>query len=284
MLDLRRSLAASTPLCLLSALLLTGCPETTTPVMDAGPQLPLDAGREPDAGAGDDAGPQLPLDAGPVDDAGLPMDSGSGGEDAGSNDDAGPASDAGSDGGPMADAGPDDCMDRAEIPDRPTAPVCSPCRPVGIAPGTGGAGGGGGGPTCVDDSDCTEGDNGRCSFMRFGTACTYDQCFVDSDCATDQVCACDGGSSGENRCISANCQTNADCQAGYECTSTLGSCGNYTPPVGYYCHMPGDACLTDEQCQMIDAGPFGFGGATCRYLSDGDGTMSWQCSSLECAG
>jgi len=153
------------------------------------------------------------------------------------------------------------CVDPPAGESRPVAWECSDCR----LPGAGGSRG-----ECATDADCTAGDNGRCNPARIGGMCSYDECFKDEDCADTELCACDGGFGGGNACIEAACRVDADCGA-YDCSPTLGSCGHYFPPVGYYCHTATDACYSDADCA----------GGYCAY----DPTSgAWACSTAECVG
>ncbi len=148
---------------------------------------------------------------------------------------------------------------------RPVPLTCNSCRPAVDA--------GGGFPegTCGSDADCCDGDNGRCVWGRGGPFCSYDSCFQDSDCASDELCACDGARHGGNACIEAGCHVDSEC-GDYKCMPSLGGCGHYFPPVGYYCHTPDDECYTDDDCTVGD----------CRYFETP--TPHWACSDSECLG
>lgn len=178
--------------------------------------------------------------------------------DTGSPTDGGLASDTGS----TTDMGTVACEDPPAGPSRPVPVECKPCR----LPGPGMIMGG----LCAEDSDCTEGDNGRCGYSRIGGQCSYDECFSDNDCMPNQVCACDGGYGGGNACIDANCHVDSDC-AGRACAPSLGDCGHYFPPVGYYCHTAADTCNTDADCP----------GGYCAYMP---ALGHWTCSMAECVG
>lgn len=127
---------------------------------------------------------------------------------------------------------------------------------------------------CAAHDDCTDGDNGRCLQMRFGYVCTYDECFVDSDCASN-VCQCNGGfGSDANICMrQGNCLVDADCGPGNFCSPTFGDCGSYLGTVGYYCHTEQDECVNDSDCPGA--------GWYCRYDRVGE---RWSCSDAQCAG
>ena len=132
---------------------------------------------------------------------------------------------------------------------------------------------------CTTHAECIAGINGRCGGNGHdGYYCTYDLCFADADCG-GFVCECEGGFRADNNvCLSqGNCLSDADCDggAGY-CSPTLGSCGNYSGTVGYYCHTPEDECSDDTDCG--DGAP---GGAYCAYNTV---VGKWMCSSSQCAG
>jgi len=125
---------------------------------------------------------------------------------------------------------------------------------------------------CETHADCTEGENGRCTNLGRWIACTYDDCFEDSDCG-DTACICDGGSGASNACMGGNCQTDADCGPGGWCSPSYGECGDYSGVVAYYCHTPEDECVNDSDC----GGP----GSYCWF----DPTVAhWACSNSHCAG
>ena len=117
---------------------------------------------------------------------------------------------------------------------------------------------------CKNDSDCTNGEDGRCVAIPPGPApncgCTYDACFSDGDCSANGVCACSGAYSG-NACIPGNCHVDADCGVGGYCSPSFHDCGFL---VAYQCHTSKDQCVNDADC-----GPYG-----CAY----DPTMAvWAC-------
>lgn len=159
-----------------------------------------------------------------------------------------------------------DQEDPSAGPTRPVAVACNVCRPAVDASGGEGFPGG-----CGADADCCDGDNGRCVWGRGGPFCSYDRCFEDSDCEEDQLCACNGARDGGNACIEAGCHTDQEC-GDYKCTPSLGSCGHYSPPVGYYCHTAADDCQSDDDCEVGD----------CRYFELPQ--PHWACSDLECLG
>lgn len=130
--------------------------------------------------------------------------------------------------------------------------------------------------SCSQDSDCTNGDNGRCgqSAAPFrDSLCSYDECFSDTDCSGNAPCECRAASSSAaaNTCLSAgNCRIDADCGAGGYCSPSVPldfcfcpspalcgpddscspgpcSCGDSCGH-GYFCHTRADTCLDDSDC------------------------------------
>jgi hypothetical protein len=130
---------------------------------------------------------------------------------------------------------------------------------------------------CTKNADCTAGENGRCvGNGHSGYQCSYDTCFSDADCGA-AVCAC-ATSDGANHCLTANCHVDTDCPSiggnvtGF-CSPSLGSCGNYSGTVGYFCHTADDECTNDADC--------GGASAYCQY----ERTIGhWRCSTTQCAG
>lgn len=162
----------------------------------------------------------------------------SGARDAGLAD-AGPDSSM-ADSGPVTSADGGSCTDPAPPADRTVAVACAACRPVTPEPG-------GGSGACATHADCTAGVNGRCSLGMIGAFCSYDDCFVDSDCASGQVCSCDGAYfSGANVCVSANCRVSSDCTSG-RCSPSYG-CLEGGGPEGWYCRTAADTCTADTDC------------------------------------
>ena len=131
---------------------------------------------------------------------------------------------------------------------------------------------------CTAHADCKEGENGRCEIGNWWDdylKCTYDLCFKDGDCEAGKICQCGGDAA--NRCYAeGNCRTDADCGRNGYCSPTLGSCGHYSGPVGYYCHTPDDECVNDADC----ADQFEYGG----YCAYNKVSGHWSCSDAECDG
>jgi len=176
---------------------------------------------------------------------------------------------------------------------RPTDTPCSTTRPPGINQPSTDAGSV---VYCTSDSQCTAtdaGTNGRCTPpMANGTpGCTYDQCTIDTQCASGAICTC-GGPSGSGRfpnsCLASECRVDSDCGEGGYCSPSYdpGGCGAYGGVVGYFCHRAADQCTTDEctndsDCPEADAGSVSFGTPFCGW----DGTTSrWVCSTAGCSG
>jgi hypothetical protein len=182
------------------------------------------------------------------------------------------------DGGPRVDG----CASLpAPTNHRSTALACSTTRPPGIhvhADGGLSSDGGTGGP-CTADSQCTSGDNARCTPSEHNgfATCESDACSTDGDCGKGGVCACGlPASTGRypNVCLSGNCRVDSDCGCGY-CSPTYGtSCGAYGGVIGYYCHTPEDECTNDDQC--TEGGP-----GYCGYQPT---TKRWTCFYSFCAG
>jgi hypothetical protein len=204
------------------------------------------------------------------DDAATGTDGG-GGVDAASEGDAGTMSDGGTDAATLrndanVDAAREDggmCVDGLPDPHRPVAGQCLACRPASGTTSTTGM--------CHSDADCvdaTMGTNGRCTYGRIGTFCSYDTCFADGDCATDEVCLCDAQNGGGNTCVPADCHVDADCGGGLGCSPTFGTCGHYSGFVGYRCHTAADTCTIDADCPAP---------AYCAY---DEITAHWACSGI----
>lgn len=137
---------------------------------------------------------------------------------------------------------------------------------------------------CQADTQCTMGTNGRCvGNGHDGCRCNYDVCRTDSECNLGGPCECrlaSRGASGANTCLPGNCRVDADCGAGGFCSPTLGSCGDYTGTVGYYCHTANDQCTDDSDCAGFDAGFVGQR-PYCMYSRE---TSRWVCSNAGCVG
>jgi hypothetical protein len=161
--------------------------------------------------------------------------------------DLGPAPAAGSGGvGGAAGAGGaagTPAAPRVPVAHRPTATSCpvmeppaspSPCGMIGTG-------------SCKTDSECSDGEDGRCvlSLPSANCSCTYDACFADPDCPGGGVCACSGSYSG-NACVSGNCHVDADCGVGGYCSPVIAACSGAV--IGYQCHSQQDACVIDADC------------------------------------
>ncbi len=166
---------------------------------------------------------------------------------------------------------------------RETAMTCDDTRSPGItdagAPADSGAPDSGLPGQCNQDSDCTQGKNGRCGYSRIGLQCSYDTCNADVDCANGGVCMCRTSPMDNNHCVGgANagaCRVDADCGPKGACSPSLGSCGNYGGVQGYYCHTSNDTCTDDSECN--NSGMMGY----CMFETM---VKKWQCSYAFCAG
>lgn len=179
-------------------------------------------------------------------DAGSSSDAAANG-DAIANGDAAASGDAISSGGGGACAGV-----RIPAHHRPTASSCpvarapsntTTCCPDASYPGQW---------QCSQDSDCTAGKNGRCLSNPgpAGTHCSYDECFVDSDCPGNVPCNC---RTSPDSYAPNLCATGSDCRIDSDC----GPCGFCspspdapypTPYVPYFCHTPADTCIDNSDC------------------------------------
>jgi hypothetical protein len=159
----------------------------------------------------------------------------------------------------------------------PVPDLCPRCRAACIDYGKGPLCAVSYGPGCLADSECTEGDQGRCWDNRGVAFCTYDTCYSDATCSSGGPCACEGesGSPG-NTCLPGNCQTDTDCGASGYCSPTLGGCGNYGGVIGYYCHTAADSCVDDTECTDPTRGS-----GYCMYSPE---VGHWSCGYGQCVG
>jgi hypothetical protein len=131
--------------------------------------------------------------------------------------------------------------------------------------------------TCLADTDCDAGTNGRCMHPDLTpaicvVACSYDGCFSDSDCPAGQPCACRASStdSTANACVSGSqCRIDSDCGSGGYCSPSPGY-GDFHCGMAYFCHTSSDTCIDDSDCDS----------AHCQF----DSTAShWACGGPGCA-
>jgi hypothetical protein len=127
---------------------------------------------------------------------------------------------------------------------------------------------------CVSDADCSDGPNGRCDFDSGAARCTYDACFSDAECDSGP-CSC-GVKGAPNLCLGGNCQVDAQCGKGSYCSPSLGSCGNYSGVVAYWCRTPEDTCVEDSECVNPEVG-----GGYCAYYPE---VGHWACQYNHCVG
>jgi len=130
------------------------------------------------------------------------------------------------------------------------------------------------GITCTKDADCTDGKNGRCIPHNepCDTACSYDECLTDSDCALGPcLCRTNGADITQNKCLGGTCKTDADCGCGY--------CSLSAVPIGHGCHVeyPTYTCHTaSDEC--TDPSDCADGIVTyCAYGASG--AEHWACGS-----
>jgi hypothetical protein len=143
------------------------------------------------------------------------------------------------------------------------------------------------GNPCAADSDCTAGQDGVCvcapdpvapasgsgpGVLYTVTACSYDECFVDSDCGPRVPCECrdTGIADSPNVCLSAsNCALDSDCPPPGFCSPS--PVPGESPSIGFFCHTAGDTCADDGDCQSPSPGLFV---STCRFdMTSG----AWRC-------
>ncbi|HEY2404917.1 MAG TPA: hypothetical protein VGI10_02895 [Polyangiaceae bacterium] len=99
---------------------------------------------------------------------------------------------------------------------------------------------------CRQDSDCTQGTNGRCGIPEpiAGVWCTYDGCASDDDCPNATPCHCRSSAASweaDYCATNSNCRIDADCGPG-------GYCSPSYCDLSYHCHSPADACTDDSDC------------------------------------
>jgi hypothetical protein len=196
----------------------------------------------------------------------------------------------------MVEAGPSSMSD-ADVPlnHRP-APACCPAQRGPAPPGQPFP------PTCKSDSDCTAGPNGRC-FPFQGLigpgGCSYDECFVDSQCGSKIPCLCRTSSTDDtaNQCdVKGNCAVDSDCGQGGYCSPSpqIGQYGPYQTTVNtcwgsrpYFCHTASDQCNNDSDCASLDAGtnlgnprpPWASPPWACAYNTQ---DSRWECTMAVC--
>jgi hypothetical protein len=197
-----------------------------------------------------------------------------------------PYEDPGDGGAQDAGATPISWDGRAPLDHRASAAACPRVREagVGLSCPDSGAGPLPGNP-CAVDSDCTAGSDGVClcipdlvpppsgngpGLLYTETACSYDQCFVDSDCGPRIPCDCRDPNifGAPNVCLSmSNCAVDSDCAWPAFCAlSTVTG----TPSIAFFCHTSNDTCIDDSDCP-VPGGPFD---AQCRF----DATSAiWRC-------
>jgi len=134
---------------------------------------------------------------------------------------------------------------------------------------------------CTYDSDCIDGQNGRCITKGALTLCNYDACFTNDDCADAGAdvsdCSCrDSAGYGANSCVPANCRQDSDCGTCGFCSPVTGGCGDIIGVVGYFCHTAQDECLNDSDCNRADP--------SLHCIFDSVKANRWICGPLDCTG
>jgi hypothetical protein len=166
---------------------------------------------------------------------------------------------------------------------RAASSVC----PEERAPGSGNVVG-----ECTQDSECTDGRNGRCISPNVlgplgQSACSYDDCGSDADCAANEPCRCreSEDSNSANVClVGSGCQVDADCGPGGYCSPSRFDIDSsvYSPAVigdgmsrsGYFCHTPDDFCVNDSDCDTSNCLPEAdCAGMACIFSSE----ERWDC-------
>jgi hypothetical protein len=173
-----------------------------------------------------------------------------------------------------ADGGGSACG-RVPMQHRSQEKTCDHERPPGVASGP--ADPIPAGESCVSDSQCTHGENGRCNpAINDDQHCTYDDCFADKDCkAGPCVCGETDWNADANVCLMGNCHTDADCGAHGYCSPSFGECGPYLGVVAYYCHTCDDDCVDDADCYPDQRGDY------CLY---NPAVARWVCGEAQCEG
>lgn len=112
---------------------------------------------------------------------------------------------------------------------------------------------------CTMDSDCTTGVNGRCGqwIPPPVLGCSYDECFLDSDCG-GAPCECrpSSSSSAPNVCVKGgNCTVDSDCGPGGYCSPSVLS-ALCTCPSETLCGDAGGGCYEgSSSAQGTPPGP-----------------------------
>lgn len=194
----------------------------------------------------------------------------------------GPGGSSGGDAATTASGGSSAGLSPVPTDHRSEAVACSQERAPGSASVVG---------DCTEDSECTDGMNGRCISPNVvgplgRSGCSYDTCFGDSDCRA-KPCRCrqSATSSAPNYCLTdSNCQLDSDCGPGGFCSPSLlnvdssiagtASSGSGLAAFGYFCHTPQDLCLNDSDCDQYRCLPEeGCGWMACGFTSEN----RWDC-------
>ncbi len=100
---------------------------------------------------------------------------------------------------------------------------------------------------CRDDSECTEGVEGRCTKVALNRGvCTYHDCRTNEDCAANERCVCAADPDGRNRCLADDCDCpDSDCAVVVGCGS---GAGGVPVAEGLECRSRRDRCTHDDEC------------------------------------
>jgi hypothetical protein len=139
---------------------------------------------------------------------------------------------------------------------------------------------------CTEDSECTEGLNGRCISPNVlgplgGSGCSYDTCFSDSDCSENVPCQCrrSAEDSFPNYCVTgSNCRLDSDCGPGGFCSPSLldidSSIYGGAAEFGYFCHTPEDECRNHSDCAEAPCELPSCGSTACGFNGESN---RWVC-------
>jgi hypothetical protein len=138
--------------------------------------------------------------------------------------------------------------------------------------------------TCMSDSQCTAGADGRCfpfEGLVGNGGCSYDECFTDSDCGSGATCLCrsSAADNSANVCVhGGNCLVDSDCGPGNYCSPSVGE--NCLLPSPYFCHTATDTCIDDSDCPPVDPNPLACPMANiCAFDMQ---ERRWTCTHITC--
>jgi hypothetical protein len=158
---------------------------------------------------------------------------------------------------------------------RGAAVSCDATRPPGYNADAGSYDAGAPVAQCTSDSECVDGGkNGRCTPIRDGPFCMFDECALDVDCPDGGVCSCGTPANPgrtPNLCLPSNCRVDSDCGAGGFCSPSV-ALYCVLDVSGYYCHTPNDDCTNDSDCAS---------GSYCTWQPE---VGKWACGKFVCNG